>query len=170
MQYKYFVSACSLIVLVAAPANAQEDPDPAIGAYLTDYVVETIAGNACEDLVLAGIIKTCESSQTALFTSDGTFLTQDNNASGPARSDSIGTWRTVNEQRYRTRAVTIYYDENSRVSSYDVTISRFRLSNNGRRSTGTFEARNYSAAQDPFDANEIPQFINTGRLESRKIR
>lgn len=170
MQFKCITAACGMIVLAAGQANAQEEPDPVIGAFLTDYVVEFIAGNVCEDLVQGGIINTCESSQTSILSSDGTLLTQDNNASGPARSDSIGTWQKVNEQRYRTRAVTIYYDENSRVSSYDVTISRFRLSNNGRRSSGTFEARNYSAEQDPFDASEIPQFINTGRIESRRIR
>lgn len=170
MQFKCLLAACSMTILAAGHANAQEDPDPVIGAFLTDYVVEFIAGNVCEDLVQGGIVNTCESSQTSILSSDGTVLTQDNNASGPARSDSVGTWRKANEQRYRTRAVTIYYDENSRVSSYDVTISRFRLSNNGRRTTGTFESSNYSAEQDPFDANEIPQYMNTGRIEGRRIR
>ncbi len=170
MQNKYIISAFSVIGLMSIPAYAQEEPDPVIGAFLTDYVVEFVAGNVCEDLVQGGFVDTCESSQTSLLSSDGTVLTQDNNASRLARSDAVGTWRKVNDQRYRTRAVTIYYDENSRVASYDVTISRFRLSNNGRRSTGTFEARNYSADQDPFDPNEIPQFVNTGRLESRRIR
>lgn len=170
MQPKYMLAACSAAVLVSATASAQEDPDPAVGAFLTDYVVEVINGMACEDLVQGGFVDTCESSQTSLLTSDGTFHTQDNNASRLSRSDAVGTWRAVNEQRYRTRAVTIYYDENSRVSGYDVTVSRFRLSNNGRRSSGTFEASNYSAEQDPLDPNEIPQFVNTGRLESRRIR
>lgn len=170
MKLKYFIAACSLSGLAAGAASAQAEPDPVIGAFLTDYVVEFVAGNVCEDLVQGGFILTCESSQTSILSSDGTVITQDNNASRNARSDAVGTWKKVNEQRYRTRALTIYYDENSRVSSYDVTISRFRLSNNGRRSVGTFEARNYSAEQDPFDANEIPQFINTGRIEGQRIR
>ncbi|MEM9569814.1 MAG: hypothetical protein AAF996_00005 [Pseudomonadota bacterium] len=159
-----------LAVLALGTAQAQEEPDPVVGSYLSDYVVEFVAGNVCEDLVQGGFVNTCESSQTVLLTSDGTILTQDNNASRDARSDAVGTWRKVNDQRYRTRLVTIFYDENSRVSGYDVTVTRFRLSANGRRSTGTFEVRNYSAEQDPFDANEIPQFVNTGRFETRKIR
>ncbi len=171
MKSKQVIAACGAVVLISGTANTQEEPDPVVGAFLTNYVVEVIDGTPCEDLVQGGFVDTCESSQTSLLTSDGTVLTQDNNASRLARSDAVGTWRpAAAEQRYRTRAVTIYYDENSRVSGYDVTTSRFRLSNNGRRSSGTFEVRNYSAEQDPLDQNETPQFINTGTLESRRIR
>lgn len=170
MKSKFFLATCGMFMCIAGGADAQEEPSPAVGAYVSDYVVEFVAGNVCEDLVQGGFIDTCESSQTVQFSSDGTFQTHDNNASRLARSDTVGTWRQVNEQRYRTRGVTIYYDEDSRVSGYDVVESRFRLSANGRRTTGTFESRNYSAEQDPFDANEIPQFVNTGRFEGRKIR
>lgn len=171
MHFKHSIAAFGAVILMSATAGAQEETDPVAGAFLTDYVVEVIDGNQCQHLVDGGFVDTCESSQTSLLSADGTLLTQDNNASRLARSDSVGTWRAVAaERRYRTRAVTIYYDENSRVSGYDVAISRFTLSNNGRRSSGTFEVRNYSAEQDPLDSDEVPQFVNTGTLESRRIR
>lgn len=170
MKTKLIAIAFSLNTLALGVAGAQEEPDPVVGSFLSDYVVEFVSGNVCEDLVQGGFINTCESSQTVMLTSDGTLLVQDNNASNLARSDTVGTWRKIKDQRYRTRGVTIYYDENSRVSGYDVIETRFRLSANGRRSNGTFEVRNYSAEQDPLDSNELPQFVNTGRFDSRKIR
>ncbi|WP_300396481.1 hypothetical protein [Henriciella sp.] len=156
--------------VAASAQNSGAEPGPFVGVYFSDYTVEFIDGTPCQDILDAGFVTTCNSSQLVMVNADGTAQTADNNASPNARSDSMGIWDSPTATTFRSRMVTIYYDEDSRAQTFDVVESRSRAVRGGRGTEGTFEARNYNVGQNPFNPDEIPNFVNTGIFETKKLR